>query len=136
MEMKKLEIKTRYNSIVEQRIKDAINKGDFNNLPGHGKPLKLEDTSNIPEELRISYKILKNAGVVPKEIELNAEVRRMEDLITDITDLSDKFRAIKKLKFLKKKILKSNGSTAIFNIPESYEEKIVELVEKPSTNRK
>lgn len=131
-----MEVKTRFDSIVEQKIQDALKEGKFTDLPGHGKPLKLEDDSNVPEELRMSYKILKNAGVVPKEIELNAEVRRMEDLIAGMTDVSDKFKAMKKLNFLKNKILKSKGSTAIFNIPEDYEDKVVERVEKPTPDGK
>ncbi len=111
-----------------------MKEGQFKNLSGHGKPLNLEDDSHVPEELRMSYKVLKNAGVVPKEIELNAEVRRIEDLISGMTDVSDKFKAMKKLNFLKKKILKSKGPTAIFNIPDTYEEKIVEKVERPTSN--
>ena len=132
----KLETKTRFDSIVEQKIKEAMNAGKFQNIPGHGKPLKLSVDSHIPEELRTSYKILKNAGVVPKEIELNAEIRRVEDLISGMTDVADKFKAMKKLNFLKTKILKSKGSTAIFNIPETYEDKVVERVERPTVNGK
>ncbi len=131
-----MDVKTRFDSIVEQRIKEAMNEGKFNNLSGHGKPLELEDNSNIPEELRMSYKILKNAGVVPKEIEINAEVRRLEDLICDMTDVSQKFKAMKKLKFLKNKILKTKGPTAIVNISEDYEEKVIDRVEKPAKDRK
>ncbi len=113
-----------------------MNDGKFKNLEGHGKPLDLDDNSTIPEELRMSYKILKNAGIVPKEIEMNAEIKRLEDMVDVATDESSKFKALKKLEFLKKKILKTKGPTAIFNIPEDYEEKVVETVEKPSTNRK
>ena len=130
-----MDVKTRFDSIVEQRIQEAMNNGKFKNLEGHGKPLDLEENSNIPEELRMSYKILKNAGVVPKEIEMNAEVRRLEDLIAGMTDVSQKFKAMKKLDFLKKKILKAKGPTAIFNIPEDYENKVVDRIEKPTINR-
>ena len=131
-----MDIKTRFDSIVEQKIQEAMKDGKFKNLEGHGKPLDIEDNSNIPEELRMSYKILKNAGVVPKEIEMNVEVKRLEDLIAGMTDVSQKFKAMKKLDFLKKKILKTKGPTAIFNIPEDYENKVVERVEKPATDRK
>ncbi len=131
-----MDVKTRFDSIVEQRIQEAMNEGKFKNLSGHGKPLELDDNSNIPEELRMSYKILKNAGVVPKEIEMNAEVRRLEDLISDMTDVSQKFKAMKKLKFLKNKILKTKGPTALFNISEDYEEKVIDRVEKPAKDRK
>lgn len=131
-----MEIKTRFDSIVEQRIQDAIREGKFRDLPGHGKPLELEDDSNIPEELRLSFKVLKNAGMVPEELELNAEVRRLEDMIEGLTDVNSKLRAMKKLDFLKKKILRTKGPTAVFSIPEDYELQVVEKVEKPETVRK
>ena len=55
--------------IAEQRIAEAIANGDFDHLPGSGKPLELDDDSLLPEELRLAYRILKNAGFVPPEIE-------------------------------------------------------------------
>lgn len=55
--------------IAERRIAEAIANGDFDDLPGSGKPLELDDDSLLPEELRLAYRILKNAGFVPPEIE-------------------------------------------------------------------
>ena len=55
--------------IAEKRIAEAIANGDFDDLPGSGKPLELDDDSLLPEELRLAYRILKNAGFVPPEIE-------------------------------------------------------------------
>jgi len=55
--------------IAEQRIAEAIANGDLDDLPGSGKPLELDDDSLLPEELRLAYRILKNAGFVPPEIE-------------------------------------------------------------------
>lgn len=55
--------------IAEQRIAEAIENGDFDDLPGSGKPLQLDDDSLVPEELRLAYRVLKNAGFVPSEIE-------------------------------------------------------------------
>lgn len=49
-------------SLAERRIAEAREAGAFDNLPGYGKPLTLEDDSHIPPELRMSYRILKNAG--------------------------------------------------------------------------
>ena len=45
--------------IAENRIREAQQNGEFDNLPGMGKPLEFEDDSNIPEDLRMAYKILK-----------------------------------------------------------------------------
>ena len=54
--------------IAEQKIAEAIANGDFDDLPGAGKPLELDDDSLVPEELRLAYRILKNAGFVPPEV--------------------------------------------------------------------
>jgi len=56
--------------IVEERIQKAREEGVFDNLPGRGKPLPLEDESWIPEELRLTYKVLKNANCLPIEMEM------------------------------------------------------------------
>lgn len=126
-----MDIVTRFDSIVEKRIREAMDDGKFDNLPGHGKPLSKEDDSNIPEDLRLAHKILKNAGCVPKELEINMEVKRMEDLIAGMDDVTEKYRAMKKLNVLRQKMLK-NKSAAAFHIPETYEDKVVERVEKKS----
>lgn len=59
--------------IAEQRIEQARDAGAFDNLPGVGQPLPEEDLSLVPEELRVAYRVLKNAGYVPPELELHKE---------------------------------------------------------------
>lgn len=67
--------------IAESKILEAIQNGEFENLPGKGKPLELEDLSHIPEELRASYRILKNAGILPEEMQLQKEIVSLQSLI-------------------------------------------------------
>jgi len=67
--------------LAEQRIQDAMRNGEFQNLAGHGKPLELEDLSGVPEELRMSYKLLKNAGLLPEELSLRAECATLQELL-------------------------------------------------------
>ena len=55
--------------IAEQRIAEAISRGELENLPGEGRPLELDDDALVPEDLRLAYRILKNAGFVPPEVE-------------------------------------------------------------------
>ena len=45
-----------------------MSRGDFEDLPGQGKPLNLDDDAMVPEELRTAYRMLKNAGFVPPEV--------------------------------------------------------------------
>lgn len=88
-----------FQKIVEKRIKDAEKNGEFDNLPGSGKPLTLEDDSQIPEDLRLAYKILKNADCLPPELELKKEIRKMEDMLEDIPDEKEKYRHIKRINY-------------------------------------
>jgi hypothetical protein len=63
--------------LVEQRINEAMARGDFDHLPGAGKPLDLDDDRLVPEEDRIAFRIMKNAGYLPPEVERLAEVERL-----------------------------------------------------------
>jgi hypothetical protein len=115
-----------FEKIVEERIRAAQQRGEFSNLPGSGKPLTYSDESRIPEELRMAYKILKNADCLPPEVELKKEISRTEDLLAGLTDVEEKYRTIKKLNFL---IMKHNTlrKTRIeFDIPQVYADKVVQ----------
>ncbi|MCU6162889.1 DUF1992 domain-containing protein [Enterobacter bugandensis] len=68
----------------ERHIRDAQNKGDFDNLPGSGEPLELEDDSHIAPELRAGYRLLKNAGCLPPELEQRREAIELVDLLKGI----------------------------------------------------
>ena len=63
--------------IAEKRIQEAINKGEFDHLEGFGKPIDLTDYFSVPAEDRIAFHILKNAGVVPEEIELRKSIYQL-----------------------------------------------------------
>ena len=119
-----------YNKTIEKKIKQAVEKGEFDNLPGKGQPLKLEDDSHVPEELRLAYKILKNADFVPPEVQLRKEIRQMEDLLDDISDEREKIRQIKRINY---KIMKLNAmgrGSPILEEQELYYEKIVDKMGK------
>ena len=85
--------------LVEERIRKAQQKGDFNNLAGSGKPIELDDDSHVSEDLRLAHKILKNANCLPPEIELKKEIERTEDLLDGMEDTAQKYRTLKKIKF-------------------------------------
>jgi hypothetical protein len=72
--------------IVEQRIQKAQEEGAFDNLPGRGKPLQLDDDSFVPEELRLTYKVLKNAKCLPIEMELRKEIFSLHQLLNGAID--------------------------------------------------
>ncbi|MDA2242478.1 DUF1992 domain-containing protein [Bacillus cereus group sp. Bc222] len=68
----------------ERHIRDAQTKGEFDNLPGSGEPLVLDDDSHIPSELRAGYRLLKNAGCLPPELEQRKEAVELADLLKGI----------------------------------------------------
>jgi len=75
-----------FQRLAEQRILEAQRKGEFDHLPGKGKPLELEDLRWVPDELRIGYIILKNAHVLPPEAELLKDIHILEDLLKHVED--------------------------------------------------
>jgi Domain of unknown function (DUF1992) len=76
--------------IAEARIAEAMERGDFEDLPGKGRPLELEDLSRLPADMRLSYKVLRNADVVPPEVELRRELYSLGRLIDATTDEAER----------------------------------------------
>jgi len=76
--------------IAESRIQKAMEEGAFDNLPGKGRSLKLDDDSNIPEDLRLTYKILKNSNCLPPELELRKEIFNLRQLLDGALDDEDR----------------------------------------------
>ncbi len=109
---------TIFEKIAEQRIQEAMERGEFDNLPGAGKPLTLEDDSHLPADLRIAYKILKNADCLPPELELRKEIRTTEELLAGIQDTQEKYRQMKKLNYL---ILKLNTMRRVSPMLEEHQ---------------
>jgi hypothetical protein len=54
--------------LAESRIAAAIEAGAFDDLPGAGKPLVLDDAPLVPDDLRVAHRILRNAGFLPPEL--------------------------------------------------------------------
>src|SRR5262249_32260842 len=75
-----------FTKIVEERIQRAQEDGLFDNLSGKGKPLKLEDDSFVPEDLRLTYKILKNSNCLPVEMELRKQIFNLRQLLNAAID--------------------------------------------------
>lgn len=85
--------------LAEQRILEAQRKGDFDNLTGKGKPLKFQDLSSVPEDLRMAYHVLKNAHVLPPEAELLKDIHILEDLLKHIEDEGERKSLAKSLQW-------------------------------------
>jgi DnaJ homologue, subfamily C, member 28, conserved domain len=73
-------------SIADRKIREAMEQGLFDDLPGKGKPLHIEELPGVPEELRMAYKLLRDAGVLPEEMAVRKGVSRLRELIDACTD--------------------------------------------------
>ena len=91
--------------LAERKIEEAIARGEFDDLPGAGRPLELDDDPLVPEELRVAYRILKNAGYVPPELDALRQLAQLEQLVHDeCTDAVAHAKAVKKLALLRTRI--------------------------------
>ena len=117
-----------FQKIIEKRIKEAQERGEFDGLPGRGEPLKIEDDSHVPEDLRLAYKVLKNADCLPPELQLKKEIRKMEDMLEHIPDEKEKYRQIKRINY---KIMQLNMLGKKSPLLEENQIYYKKLVDKP-----
>ena len=122
---------TGFEAIVEERIRKAQQRGLFDNLAGAGKPLPKDVIGDtVPEDLRLSYRILKNADCLPAEVEVKKEIRRTEDLLAGMTDTSARYRTLQKLNFLILKLNTMRNGSAALEVPQHYTARLVERLAK------
>jgi hypothetical protein len=112
--------------VIERKIREAQQRGEFENLPGKGKPLELEDDRNIPEDLRLAYKVLKNADCIPPEVQLRKEIRQMKDMLDSIPDEKEKYLQIRRINYKINKLNALGHNSALFEEKEIYYKKIVD----------
>lgn len=127
-------ISTGFEKIIEERILQAQKRGEFENLPGAGKPLEIEDDRHIPEDLRLAYKILKNAGCVPPEIELKKEIHETRDLLAAMEDTALKYRTLRRLNYLILKLNCLRKTSIEREMPQHYAEKMALRMDTKSSN--
>ena len=90
-----------FERIAEDRIKEAMEQGAFDGLEGEGRPLPLEDSGvKLAPEVRMAYKIMKNAGILPVEIETLKEIERIEELLPGIDDKNEHVHYVRRLNAL------------------------------------
>jgi hypothetical protein len=117
-----------FERIVEERILNAQRKGAFEGLDGRGRPIVFAEDSHIPEDLRLAYKILKNADYLPAEIEVKKEIERTEDLLAGMTDTRARYRAIRKINYLIMRFNMMRKGSIALDLPPQYEEKMASRI--------
>jgi hypothetical protein len=115
--------------LAENRIREAIEAGEFDDLEGQGQPLNLDDDSHIPPELRMAYKIMKNADCLPPELVLRQEVVQLQDLVSAMPDEAEKLKQMRRLNFLMMKLDMLRPVSAQLLEHDLYTPKILERLE-------
>jgi hypothetical protein len=72
---------------IAQRLRDSQLSGELQAAPSYGKPMaQREGWDETPESLRMPFKILKDAGVVPAEVELMRHAARLREALAATDD--------------------------------------------------
>lgn len=87
-----------FEKAVEAIIREAQARGDFENLPGEGKPIDLTNYFNTPEDVRLAQAMLKNAGMIPVEIEVLHEITALKEQLNGLADAEQKNKHQKELR--------------------------------------
>ena len=95
--------------LAETRIKETMQRGEFENLPGAGKPLALDDDRFVPEELRVACHIMKNAGCLPPEA-ARCEVSHAQRLLATVNDSAERASISKRRNCLMMRLGISRGN--------------------------
>lgn len=64
---------------IDNMIKAAIDRGEFKNLEGEGRPINLDDYFATPEDLRMGYSVLKSNQIVPEEVDRLKEIGELRE---------------------------------------------------------
>jgi hypothetical protein len=111
--------------IAEQKISEAVREGRLSVAGWRNRPLPYDCDSLVPEDLRLAYKVLKNAGYLPAEIETRKEIEQVEDLLASCRDEYTRVKQLKKLHCLLLKLNTMKGESSIEE-QENYYRKVVE----------
>lgn len=113
----------------ERHIVDAQRQGDFDNLPGSGKPLMLDDDSHVPAELRAGYRLLKNAGCLPLELQQRKEAVELADLLKGIKEEDPRYRELQRRLTLLEIQLRQAGLSTDF-LHGDYADRLLKKIDK------
>ena len=116
--------------LAESRIREAIERGEFDDLAGAGKPVRLDDDLLVPEELRVAYRLLRNSGHLPPEIELMREIADVEALIRQATRNDERRAAARKLELLTQRLWTCRGGQRNLALERDYFERLLRRFDK------
>ena len=119
-----------FEKIVEERIREAQRRGLFDNLEGAGRPLPRDQIGErVPEDLRLAYRMLKNADCLPPELELKKDIRQAEELLAGIQDAAERYRTLKRLNFLILKLNTLRQGAVAHEMPQHYHDRLLDRID-------
>ena len=90
----------------------------------------MTDDRHVPEDLRLAYKILKNADCLPPELEETKEIRQMEDMLANIPDEKEKYKLLKKINYQIMKLNIMGKKSPLIEEKQLYYKKLVERLDR------
>lgn len=115
-------------AIAEQRIAEAQENGGFDNLPGMGRPLPIDDDAHVPPDLRMAYKVLKNAGYLPPEAQDVKDASTIIEMLQGNVDEQTRYRQMQKLQSIFMRMRDRNQHAIAVSMENEYYEKVVASV--------
>lgn len=113
----------------ERHILDAQRNGEFEGLAGSGEPILLDDDSHVPPDLRSGYRLLKNAGCLPPEMQQRKDALELVDLLKTVHIQSEEYQAIsKKLALLELKLRQAGVNTDFLH--GEYAERLMQHIDE------
>ena len=125
-----------FSRIAERKIIQAIEHGEFDHLENAGKPVDLDDDAGIPQDLRLAYRVLKNSGCLPPELELRNEIITLRDLLRTIDDDRERIKKLRELNFKLLKLCELRKKPFFLHDFPEYEEKIYQKLMREDAGSK
>ncbi len=117
--------------LAEQRIRAAAGQGAFDNLPGAGQPLSLDDDAAVPAELRTAYRLLKNAGYLPPELQLRRDIAEAEQLLALAEQAEERASHSRRLRYLMMRLNLTRLAPVNLQTEHAYFDRLCEKLAEP-----
>jgi hypothetical protein len=112
-------------ALAEEHIQVALRNGEFDDLPGHGQPLVLDDDSAVPEALRVGYRLLRNAGCLPPAQELQREIQDVGSLLYRVETEAEALPIRRRLHWLETRLAMQGREVNLLLQEAAYREKLL-----------
>jgi len=63
-----------WESLIDKKIREAMERGEFDNLAGQGEPIDLSENPYEDPDWRTAHRMLRNAGFAPSRIEERKDI--------------------------------------------------------------